>query len=350
MNRGGQDMSTTIPRSDDGNLNIDFLVGLLVFILAFSYVMTAIPGIFIPYQSTSIDLGSVVYRTSSILVEDPGWYIDRDLHVNFSNWEDGDNRNNVTRVGLAIDKRSPNVLSMDKIRAMQGLPYAKVRDKMGLNNTAMYNFSLTLFKVGSNDKLLNFTSQDGPEIMESIDRVVHIREGQGILIKGSKYIDPLKDTDPLYGPQNYAVINHNPSLNGNVSVRIQSLNDIPADTEYPITVSFYYDDAKATSDWGHFSQMANYSNKEFYLYKNGQYVNDIENTGYTGTDVVDIVIDVDRIYNKYFDPLMNLSTVRINTASTSSCFPDTYLDYNISNSLYNYFDTDGILTLRVWQI
>lgn len=336
-------MALNFAHAEDGNISIDFLMGVLVFVLAFAYIMTAIPGIFVPYQSTSIDLGSVVYRTSSILIEDPGWYMNGD--VSYSNWELASNQPYVTRVGLAIDKRSPNILSMDKIRAMQGLPYIKVRDLMGLNNTAVYNFSLVLTKVGSDVPLISFSSDEQPGIVESINRVVHIREGQGILFGNvPQYNDGLSPT------QNFTVINHNPSLSGNVSVRIQGLTDIPADSENNITVSFYYGDAQDPADWGNFNQPANYSHNEYYIYKNGVYVDDIQYTQYNSSDIIDVVIDTDRIHETYFMSTMNLSTVRVDTASTSSCFPRTTVSYNMSNTLYNYYDTDGILTLRVWQI
>jgi hypothetical protein len=234
---------------------------------------------------------------------------------------------------------------MDKIWAMQGLPYQKTRDLMGLNNTAVYNFSLTLMKVGSAVPLLNFSSGEQPGIVESINRVVHIREGQGIFFDDvSQYDDGL---DPA---QNFTVINHNPSLSGNVSVRIQGLTDIPVDSQDNVTVSFYYDDASNPIDWWHFSQLANYSNNDYYIYKNGIYVNDIEDTQYGPTDVIDVVIDTDRIHETYFLPTMNLSTVRVDTASASSCFPRTNVSYDVSNPLYNYYDAEGIMTLRVWQI
>ncbi|OPY27990.1 MAG: hypothetical protein A4E28_01766 [Methanocella sp. PtaU1.Bin125] len=334
-------------RSDDGNINIDFLVGLLVFILAFSYVMTAIPGLFIPYQSTSIDLGSVVYRTSSILVEDPGWFIDEDSGISFSNWEQGNNRNHVARVGLAIDKRSPNVLSMDKIRAMQELPYITARDKMGLNNTAVYNFSLTLKKVGSDSPLLYFSDEYHTSFVESIDRVVHIREGQGILINAPDYAG---QTNNISGPQSFGVIYYNPSLSGNVSVRIQGLDltGIPTESLEPVNVSFYFSDAHQM--WSDFNLVANYSNHEYYIYKDGEYVTDIQSEEYDASSVIDIVVDTDRIYSTYFNPIMNLSTIRVNTISTTSCFPNQSIYYNMTSPLYRYFDTDGIMTLRVWQV
>lgn len=340
-------MAPAFSRDDDGNINIDFLVGLMVFVLAFSYVMTAIPGIFIPYQSTSIDLGSVVYRTSSILVEDPGWFTDKATNVSFSNWEQGSNLNNVMRVGLAIDKRSPNVLSMDKIRAMQGLPYLKVRDKMGLNNTVMYDFSLTLRKIGSDSPLLNLSGEYPTSIVESIDRIVHIREGQGILINSPDYFS---QTNNISGPQSYGVIYYNPSLSGNVSIRIQGLDltGIPTDSQEPVNVSFYFSDAHEM--WSDFNVVANYSNHEYYIYKDGYYVNDIQSEEYNASSVIDIIVDTDRIHSTHFNPIMNLSTIRVNTISTSSCFPNRSVYYNTTSPLYKYFDTDGIMTLRVWQI
>ena len=72
---------------ENANLSIDFLVGFTIFILAFIWVVSIIPGLLIGLQSNTIDYDAVAYRTGVILVEDPGYpvYIDR---MNFS-WEDG---------------------------------------------------------------------------------------------------------------------------------------------------------------------------------------------------------------------------------------------------------------------
>ncbi len=58
--------------SDSGNLSIDFLVGFTIFIIAFIWVVSMIPGLLIGLQSYTIDYDAVAYRTGVILVEDPG--------------------------------------------------------------------------------------------------------------------------------------------------------------------------------------------------------------------------------------------------------------------------------------
>jgi hypothetical protein len=97
-------------RDESGNLSIDFLVGFTIFILAFIWVATMIPGIMIGLQSQSIDYDAVAYRTGVLLVEDPGWPA-------IPGWEtisDGQKKN-ITRFGLAISKDTPNILSEDKV-------------------------------------------------------------------------------------------------------------------------------------------------------------------------------------------------------------------------------------------
>jgi hypothetical protein len=218
---------------------------------------------------------------------------------------------------------------------------------MGLNNTAMYNFTLTLRKIGSDSELLNFSSEERPSFIESIERIVHIREGQGILINAPDYVG---QTNNISGPQSFGVFYYNPSLSGNVSVRLQGLDmtGIATDSPEPINVSFYYSDAHQM--WSDFNMIADYANHDYYIYKDGVYVVDIQSEEYNASSVIDIVVDTDRIYSTYFDPIMNLSTIRINTISTTSCFPNQSVYYNTTSPHYRYFDTDGIMTLRVWQI
>lgn len=322
-------------------------MGLLVFMTAFTYMMASVPGIFVPYQSTSIDLGSVVYRTSSILVEDPGWFTKNIGVTNFSysNWEQGDNWMNVTRVGLAADKRSPNVLSLNKIHAIQQLPYLTVRDTLGLNNTIMYNFSLSLIEMKpgvDNLEILNFSQDYYTGIVESIDRIVQIREGEGLLYNcGIDYNNG----------RNNSIIYNDPYLSGNISIRIQNLSGVPDGVSYPVKVQFYYDN----SHNGVYSSTpvdADYTANDYYIYKNNQLVADAENAWYNSSDTIDVIVDADKIRENYeFDTLgFNLSTVRVVTASSRPCMPGDYEGYNRTNPVYNYYQYPGILTLRVWQV
>jgi len=95
---------------EKGNLSIDFLVGFTIFLLAFIWVVSMIPGLLIGLQSYTIDFDAVAYRTGVILVEDPGWPA-------APPWESYNDlqKFSVTRFGLALSRDRPNILSQDKV-------------------------------------------------------------------------------------------------------------------------------------------------------------------------------------------------------------------------------------------
>jgi len=95
---------------DAGLLAIDFLAGFTIFMIAFIYVATMIPGLFINLQSRTIDYDAVAYRTGVILAEDPG------MPYNPA-WEtlDDYHKGDVLRFGLAVSKDAPNILSSPKV-------------------------------------------------------------------------------------------------------------------------------------------------------------------------------------------------------------------------------------------
>ena len=117
-------------KDERGQLSIDFLVGISLFILALVFMAHFIPGMFVPFQSETIDLNSVAYRTSVILVEDPGWY---NGTIQGEDWEN--DIANVSRIGLAIDKEHPNMLNMSKLDVFKDyaqIDDATLTDKLGL--------------------------------------------------------------------------------------------------------------------------------------------------------------------------------------------------------------------------
>ncbi|MDD1694274.1 MAG: hypothetical protein LUQ71_06075 [Methanoregula sp.] len=96
--------------NERGNLSIDFLVGFTIFMLAFIWIASMIPGILLGLQSSTIDFDAVAYRTGVILAEDPGW-------PSSPPWEFyGDNQKyEISRFGLATAKDTPGILSQDKV-------------------------------------------------------------------------------------------------------------------------------------------------------------------------------------------------------------------------------------------
>jgi len=95
---------------DGGNLSIDFLAGMTLFMIALIWVATMIPGLLIGLQSRSIDYDAVAYRTGVILVEDPG------MPANPS-WDNEYKVRNdeIERFGLTISKETPNILKLSKV-------------------------------------------------------------------------------------------------------------------------------------------------------------------------------------------------------------------------------------------
>lgn len=93
------------------NLSVDFLVGFTIFMVAFIWVATLIPNLFLGVSAHGIDFDAVAYRSGVILAEDPG------QSVTGEPWEvlpDTANAS-VQRFGLAVSKNTPNVLSEEKV-------------------------------------------------------------------------------------------------------------------------------------------------------------------------------------------------------------------------------------------
>jgi len=175
---------------DDGQMTLDFLLGLVIFMLAVLYLATAIPGIFMPYQSNAVDLSSVVYRTSALLVEDPGYYLPAGSSPGSTGWEMQDNIDCLSRIGLASSKSTPGVISLKKINALSdNVTYERSRDKLGLNNTVPYDYSLEISWVDEDGNVSTMTKPNATEPsgpvganVETIRRVVYVDEGRGILV------------------------------------------------------------------------------------------------------------------------------------------------------------------------
>jgi hypothetical protein len=101
---------------DSGALSIDFLAGFTIFILAFIWVATMTPNLFLGLSSHTIDYDAVAYRTGVILAEDPG--ATGPVVTDSSPWEAQNpvtGKDNIARFGLAISRNTPNILDEKKI-------------------------------------------------------------------------------------------------------------------------------------------------------------------------------------------------------------------------------------------
>jgi hypothetical protein len=141
---------------DSGILSVDFLVGFTIFMVAFIWVATLVPNLFLGVSSHGVDFDAVAYRTGVILAEDPGateqivttpWEFQPDtLTANSS----------IARFGLAVSKETPNILSEAKInsffnknRYRYPFVYNDYRNKIIFGDYP-YRFNVSLSVAGEN--------------------------------------------------------------------------------------------------------------------------------------------------------------------------------------------------------
>lgn len=98
---------------EDAILSVDFLAGFTVFILALIMVVSLVPAVIAGIQSENIDYDAVAYRTSVILVEDPG--APGNPSWNQMRAYDMAHKDDIQRLGLAVSKDTPNILSREKV-------------------------------------------------------------------------------------------------------------------------------------------------------------------------------------------------------------------------------------------
>jgi hypothetical protein len=152
-------------------MSLDFLVGFTIFMLALIMVVSMVPGLLAGLESSGIDYDAVAYRTGVILVEDPGWPV-------YPPWEmnDGDHKDEIQRMGLAVSKDTPNILLSTKVDAFFNDSFfdpEDYRSKVIFGDIPYsYNFSLR-----SEDGSYNYRTGDTPPSGYGyIRRVVKIKE------------------------------------------------------------------------------------------------------------------------------------------------------------------------------
>lgn len=102
---------------ENGQLSLDFIVGFTIFMIAFIFVITIMSGLFIGLFSRTVDYDAVAYRTSVILVEDPG---EPRAYIGTTSWHLLDlsypvSRDSIKRLGLSLERQSPGYLSSQKV-------------------------------------------------------------------------------------------------------------------------------------------------------------------------------------------------------------------------------------------
>lgn len=150
--------------SEDGQISIDFLLGISLFILSLGFLIQFIPTLFLS-TSDEGSLNSVAYRTANILVEDPGWWENRTGNQNGTDWEI--HTVDLSRIGLAVDKtprtkqtRTPNILNKTKIEMVQNI--SKNNETILISKLGLYD----LINGAQIDYGYNITFEQNNRIMD----------------------------------------------------------------------------------------------------------------------------------------------------------------------------------------
>jgi hypothetical protein len=158
----------------DGNLSVDFLVGFSIFMIAFIWVATLVPNLFLGVSSHQIDFDAVAYRTGVILAEDPG-----NPSVPDDPWEylPDSGKDKIERFGLAVSKDTPNILSPQKIdRFFDDTAFPDPEDyrQRAIFGDYPYRFNISLQEVGKDPRYVA-AGEVRPENYGFIRKAVKIR-------------------------------------------------------------------------------------------------------------------------------------------------------------------------------
>ncbi|MDY6965074.1 MAG: hypothetical protein SVM80_03780 [Halobacteriota archaeon] len=218
-------------------MSLDFLTGITLFLITFMAIAIFIPGMFTPFQSETVDLNSVAYRTSVILVEDPGWWsTDTDSG---EEWEKNDTtRYGLKRVGLALDRDHANILNLSKIILFSNstiINNTNLTTKLSLyrtigGNDIPYGYNITLDKFDGTRLAVRGSSTpiSGTDVV-NMRRVVLAHTGYTAYFNGSNLTN---GSAVFEGSMNKTQMNVSGSQDGDVVFEIGNFNVSDPDSEY----------------------------------------------------------------------------------------------------------------------
>lgn len=220
--------------TEDGQISIDFLLGISIFLLTLGFLIQFIPGLFLS-KSDEGSLNSVAYRTASILSEDPGWWENSLGNKNGTDWET--HIENLSRIGLAADitprtkqTTTPNTLNRTKIRQVQNLNQTnktKLINNLGLYDVidgarVDYGYNITFEQDNKIMLMNNSTLSFGENLPTSQDVFKIIRK---VLVETGKVAsfraDELTTRNP---PDDTAIINISGIQSEDVIIQITGFN------------------------------------------------------------------------------------------------------------------------------
>ncbi|AFV23738.1 hypothetical protein Mpsy_1531 [Methanolobus psychrophilus R15] len=219
---------------EKGQIAVDFLLGISLFLIALMFIVQFIPGLFLPGSANEGSLDHTAYRTATVLAEDPGWW--GNTTTSNTDWEH--NPADVKRIGLAADDdssskltNSPNLISKNKTLAMMQIDEKVFVEKLGLYD----NVNEALFYYGYNISITKNITDSASLVLENVplargsmipaDRDV-IKIVRIVLIETGKvaYFDADEFITPYPTPSNMTSLSVAGPKNEDVTVIISKFN------------------------------------------------------------------------------------------------------------------------------
>jgi hypothetical protein len=226
--------------NDSANLSIDFMIGFTIFMIAFIWVVSMVPGLLINLQGYTIDYDAVAYRTGVILVEDPGepeaW------HVNYyAEWDKKD----VDRLGLAVSRDHPNVLAIDKVHRFfneSQFEYPDHNKAKAILGDYPYRFNIAISEIGGSPGDIGSVGDPVPDGYGYIRRFVKIKNTTSAVLDGTDAADFQNGKNyPADGNERthiFAILLNNTELTGTEStIRDPAYQIIPGKESFAINLT-----------------------------------------------------------------------------------------------------------------
>jgi hypothetical protein len=165
--------------TDDAVVTFDFLVGFTIFIISFIFVAAMIPHTLFAVQSSRIDYDAVAYRTGVILTEDPGM----PSYPDFPVWEYQTFSEDVVRMGLAVEKGSPHLLSEAKVARFFDTGFFTYPDdyrRSLIFGDYPYSFNVTF----TTPRIIRSIGPAPPAAYGTVRRVVAVKKPSVLIVDG----------------------------------------------------------------------------------------------------------------------------------------------------------------------
>lgn len=188
--------------NDSGQLSIDFIVGLSIFMIALIMASTMAASLLVGLQSKHIDYDAVAYRTAVMLTEDAGEPVkpvgyslySSEMNYKTSQWELINlpaEKYFLKRFGLAVSKSTPGVISSKKLGSFTDNSFFSADDYRNklLFSDYPYSYNILIQKEGETQQTIGEVYYENSQY-GYIRRIIFEKESGTIDVELKNYYFP----------------------------------------------------------------------------------------------------------------------------------------------------------------